>query len=140
MTSTSLLSRTQRLCTRLGTFEWRYASRQERRALEATSVLVLEKIVRIAVAGGNEEEVRHAVALFVRNEETRTPGSGASSAGNGGRLMADLGAWDDEDKMERVMVPVLIVTTLIVMLKKEVDRRRAAQIAIMASAGGGGGS
>ncbi|KAJ9165035.1 hypothetical protein NKR19_g826 [Coniochaeta hoffmannii] len=137
--STSLLSRSQRLQhTRLGTFEWRYASRSERKALKANSVLVFEKIVRVAVAGGKEEEVRRTVAMLVRSEETRTPGSSASTAGNGGRLMVDLSAWDEGDKTEREMLVVLIVTTALVMLKKEVDRRRAAQIAIMASAASGG--
>ncbi|OIW27363.1 hypothetical protein CONLIGDRAFT_426271 [Coniochaeta ligniaria NRRL 30616] len=136
--STSLLSRAQRLHhTRLGTFEWRYASRSERKAMKANSVLVLEKIVKVAIAGGKEEEVRRAVALFVRSEETRTPGSSASSAGNGGRLMVDLGAWEEGEKVEREMVVVLVVTTAIAMLKKEVDRRRAQQIAIMASGAGG---
>ncbi|KAB5585806.1 hypothetical protein GE09DRAFT_1210394 [Coniochaeta sp. 2T2.1] len=132
LVSTSLLSRAQRLQrTRLGTFEWRYASRSERKELKANSVLVLEKIVKVAVAGGKEEEVRRTVAMLVRNEETRTPGSSASTAGNGGRLMGE--------KVEREMAVVLVVTTALVMLKKEVDRRRAAQIAIMASAASGGG-
>lgn len=137
--STSLLSRSQRLHhTRLGTFEWRYASRSERNAIKANSVLVLERVVRVAVAGGKEEEDRRTVALFVRSEETRTPGSSASSAGNGGRLMVDLGAWEEGEKVEREMAVVLVATTVLVMLKKEVDRRRAQQIAIMASAAGGG--
>lgn len=139
--STRLLSRAQRLQhTRLGTFEWRYASRSERKALKANSVLALERIIRVAIVGGKEEEVRRLVALFVRNEDTRTPGSSASSAGNGGRLMVDLSIWDEEGeggKTEREMVVVLIVTSAIAMLKKEVDRRRAQQIAIMA---GGAGS
>ncbi|KAB5582767.1 hypothetical protein GE09DRAFT_282115 [Coniochaeta sp. 2T2.1] len=138
--STSLLSRAQRLQrTRLGTFEWRYASRSERKEFKANSVLVLEKIVRVAVAGGKDEEIRRTVAMLVRNEETRTPGSSASTAGNGGRLMIDLDVWDEGEKVEREMAVVLVVTTALVMLKKEVDRRRAAQIAIMASAASGGG-
>ncbi|KAH8907236.1 hypothetical protein BR93DRAFT_928106 [Coniochaeta sp. PMI_546] len=136
--STSLLSRSQRLHhTRLGTFEWRYASRAERKAMKANSVLVLDKIVKVAVAGGKEEEIRRTVALFVRNEETRTPGSSAGSAGNGGRLMVDLSAWDEGEKIEREMAVVLVVTTAIAMLKKEVDRRRAQQIAIIAASAGG---
>jgi hypothetical protein len=138
--STSLVSRSQRIRnTRLGTFEWRYASRGERKVLNANSLLVCERVVRVAVAGGmKEEEVRRPVAMLVRSDETRSPGSSASSAGNGGRLLVDLGAWDEADKTEREMVVVMVVTTALVMLKKEVDRRRAAQIAIMASAGTGG--
>jgi hypothetical protein len=137
--SKSLLSRSQRLQhTRLGTFEWRYASRGERKAIKTNSVLVLDKILRVAVEGGREEEVQRTVAMLVRNEETRTPGSSASSAGNGGRLMVDLGAWEEGEKAEREMAVVMTVTTAVMMLKKEVDRRRAAQIAIMASAASGG--
>jgi hypothetical protein len=92
--------------------------------------------------GGKTEEVCQTVGMLVRSEETRTPGSKASSAGNGGRLMLDLKMWerDGEDgKKEREMVVVLAVTSVMVMLKKEVDRRRAMQIGIMAAVAGGGG-
>ncbi|KAK4186575.1 hypothetical protein QBC35DRAFT_266102 [Podospora australis] len=125
-------------------FQWRYASRGERKASGADSLLVLER-----VCGG--EEVRTVVANFIRNDKHRTSGSSASSAGNGGRLMVDLrellslaskdgedgargnekGAVDEANHLALVMV----VTTCLVMLKREVDRRRAQQIAIMAGAG-----
>lgn len=140
-----LLTRACRVRTRLGTFEWRYASRAERKAAGADSLLVLDRIVKIVRArnvpgssGGKDEEVRTPVAQFVRNAETRTPGSKPSSAGNGGRLMVDLSLWDEGEKVERGMAMVLVVTTVMSMLKKEVDRRRAQQIAIMASVAGGG--
>ena len=45
------------------------------------SLLLLER-----VEGEGKGEVRTLVARFVRGEETRTPGTEASHAGNGGRL------------------------------------------------------
>ena len=157
--SKSLLSRSITFrTTRLGTFEWRYASRKERKLLGADSLLVLDRVVRASLSlssgnptggGGNpakkkkreEEIIRTPVARFIRNAETRTPGSGVTSAGNGGRLLVDLHLWDGsgDEKVERKMVLVMVVTTVMVMLKKEVDRRRAAQIAIMSGAASGGG-
>lgn len=87
--------------------------------------MVLERVTNIAVAGGETDEVRQMVGVFVRSDKTRTPGSKASSAGNGGRLMLDLRLWesDGEDgKDEREMVIVLAVTSVVVMLKKELDQ------------------
>ncbi|KAH6622846.1 hypothetical protein F5144DRAFT_605387 [Chaetomium tenue] len=165
ITSLGLLTRAVGFRSRLGTFQWRYASRRERHAAaasaalgacgvrEVASLLVLERVVRVACdtsaspsssssrGGGKEEEVRTVVAQFVRGEGTRTPGSGASTAGNGGRLVMDLGAWEGEGvdgKGEGEMAVLMVVTTCLVMLKREVDRRRAQQIAIMAGAAGGG--
>lgn len=141
--STSLISRSQMLRhTRLGTFEWRYARRAERRALKANSVLVLERIIHVAVAGSpKNEEIRRTVALFLRNQELRTPGTSAGSASNGGRLMIDLSVWEEGDgeggKVDREMAVVLVVTTVVAMLKKEVDRRRAQQIGVMVAVAGG---
>jgi hypothetical protein len=138
-----LLTRAQRMRSRLGTFEWRYASRSERKAVGADSLLILDRVVRVVRArngggAGKDEDVRTPVAQFVRNAETRSPGSRPSSAGNGGRLLVDLEMWDESEKVEREMIMVLVTTTLISMLKKEVDRRRAQQIAVMAGAAGGG--
>lgn len=186
-----LLTRAVRFKTRLGTFEWRYASRKERKALsdastvssrsasgfltatqpslgEVDSLLVLDRIVRVFGAqngaGSSKkekegEEIRTPVARLIRGAATRSPGSGASTAGNGGLLQVDLGrrgggVWgmvqgeaEEEDgdvkkggegmETELEMARVLVVTTAISMLKKEVDRRRAHQIAIMAGASGG---
>lgn len=154
LTPLGLLTRALGFRTRLGTFEWRYASRKERHALaeksgeEVSSLLVLERVVRVATAlnqssgggggGGKkgEEKVRTTVAHFLRGPGYRTSGSGASTAGNGGRLVMDLGMWEAEegDKGEREMARVLVVATCLTMLKKEVDRRRAQQIAVIAGA------
>ncbi|AEO61895.1 hypothetical protein MYCTH_104005 [Thermothelomyces thermophilus ATCC 42464] len=185
VTSLGLLTRAVGFRSRLGTFQWRYAGRGERRAFarelssssssssssslpsasagqggsskeeeaDVANMLVLERVVRVAVApaaadrgrgGGKrerEEEVRTVVARFVRGDGFRTPGSGAGAAGNGGRLLVDLGLWEGGDgKGEREMALVMVVATCLLMLKREIDRRRAQQIAIMAGAGGGGGS
>lgn len=73
------------------------------------------------------------IAALVRNKETRTPGSKACSAGNGGELVLgeDVGGKDgvNED---------LVVATCLLMLKKEVDRRRTVQIMMIAGAASGG--
>ncbi|KAL2264046.1 hypothetical protein VTK26DRAFT_3084 [Humicola hyalothermophila] len=116
VTSAGLLTRAVRFRTRLGTFSWRYASRRERRAWypreDVPCLLVLERVVRVARArnavssagegqgkgqrkrsrfrdGDGDEELRTPVAHFLRGPGTRTPGSTASSAGNGGRLVID---------------------------------------------------
>jgi hypothetical protein len=145
---TSLVTRTQRFrIARLGGwFEWRYAGRSERKAAGSNinSLLVLDRITKVAVVGGREEEVRTPVAWFVRGADTRTPGSSGSSAGNGGRLMIDVHEWETDDTSKRgreentEMVVITVVTTAIMMLKKEVDRRRTHQFMVMAAASGGG--
>ena len=67
------------------------------------------------------------IAALVRNEDTRTPGSLATSAGNGGELVIgeDVGgkAGIGED---------LVVATCLLMLKKEIDRRRTVQFMVIA--------
>ncbi|KAK4167380.1 hypothetical protein QBC43DRAFT_311705 [Cladorrhinum sp. PSN259] len=173
--STSLLSRTTIFQTRLGTFQWRYASRSERKSepllskhqrdyfhCESHSLLLLERVTRISHGGGGHaskpQEVRTVVGKFVRSKETRTEGSSASSAGNGGRLLLDLAKLDEfyygvtqggegdqkqeqeqgKEETDKEMMTVMAVTTCLVMLKKEVDRRRAQQIMIMAGAASGG--
>ncbi len=90
------------------------------RAEGANNVLVLERI--------NEESERVKVAQLVRSEKTRTPGSRASSAGNGGRLEICLYGNGEGEGEGRIMDEVTIVSTCLVMLKREVDRRRALQI------------
>ncbi|KAL2133348.1 hypothetical protein VTI74DRAFT_2512 [Chaetomium olivicolor] len=162
VTSLGLLTRSVSLRTRLGTFQWRYASRRERASAGRTtghdisSLLVLERVVRVARArnvssspngggssGKDDEEIRTTVAHLLRGPGLRAEGSTGSSAGNGGRLVIDLGFLDRdgdlaEGKVEREMAVVMVVTTCLVMLKREVDRRRAQQIAIMAGGAGGG--
>lgn len=142
MTSPSLLSRTTAFRTRLGTFQWRYASRSERKLHTPvpSSLLILDRVLKIATAPphNRNEEVRTPIAQLVRSDEYRTEGSSCRSAGNGGRLLVDLRVWGEEEKAEREMAVVMVVTTALVMLKKEVDRRRAQQIMVMAGAAGGG--
>lgn len=125
--------------TDMGTFEWRHASRAERRHVGADSLLVMEQVTPIALAGGRKkEEVRRRVAQFVRNSEVRTQGTGRSTAGNGGRLMMDLRAWvDGKDDLQRM--EAFVVASCIVMLKREMDRRRVQQAMVISGGGGGGG-
>ena len=167
LTSLGLLTRSIAFRARLGTFQWRYASRKERQAHSRSygsgisSLLVLERVVRVAHArntpssssshtGSKDEEVRTVVAHFLRGGAYRAAGSSGSSAGNGGRLVIDelaLGTgagaeggleWAAEERKEdREMGVVMVVTTCLVMLKREIDRRRAQQAAIMAGAAGG---
>ncbi|KAH8888223.1 hypothetical protein GQ53DRAFT_251163 [Thozetella sp. PMI_491] len=149
-----ILTRAIAFKTRLGTFEWRYAGKKERKAAGADSLLVLDRIVKVSLAqnqasssassasslsrpNAKQDEVRTPVAHFVRNEECRTAGTSRASAGNGGRLMMDLGPWDEAQKTEREMAIVLAVSTCVSMLKKEVDRRRTQQMAVMVAVGSG---
>jgi hypothetical protein len=120
----SLVSRTTIFECRWGRFEWRYAGRKER-GEGMSSLLVLEKL-------GNGGRVR--VAQLVRGEETRSPGSTGSSAGNGGRLEMCLDDGDGKGKGQ-VVDEVTVVSTVLVMLKKEIDRRRAWQVAMISAAG-----
>ncbi|KAL7944348.1 hypothetical protein V8C42DRAFT_86578 [Trichoderma barbatum] len=122
-----LTTRAQVFRTHLGTFQWRYAGRAERKAAGADSLMVLDRIVMVALEGGSQEEKRIPVARFVRNAEVRTQGSRASTAGNGGRLMMNLREWEGA-KGEVEQLEVLIVASCLVMLKKEIDRRRMQQI------------
>ena len=126
-----ITTRAQNLRTHLGTFQWRYASRQERDAVGgANSLIVLDHITNVALAGGGKKETRRRIAQLVRNEELRASGSSASTAGNGGRLVMDLTGWADR-KIEVEQLQILVLTSCIVMLKKEVDRRRAVQFGVL---------
>ncbi|KAK1250941.1 hypothetical protein MKX07_005496 [Trichoderma sp. CBMAI-0711] len=127
-----LTTRAQVLRTHLGTFSWRYAGKSERKAAGANSLLVLDRIVMVALEGGGQEERRIPVARFVRNEEVRTKGTKATTAGNGGRLMVDLREWEGT-KGEGEQMEVLVLASCLVMLKKEVDRRRMQQAIATAS-------
>lgn len=133
--SKGVFTRSQAIRTHLGTLEWRYASRQERKAIGADSLLILELVSKVALVGGSQEERKKKVAYFVRNEEYRSQGTSRMTAGNGGRLMMDLREWADS-KGEAEQMEVLVIATCLTMLKKEVDRRRAAQFSAMAGAAG----
>ncbi|KAF0328082.1 hypothetical protein GQ607_004562 [Colletotrichum asianum] len=128
--SKSMTSRTQILKTPHGTFRWRYASRKERAAVEGAETLLICELVQqaIPVSGMKTEEKASRVAQLVRGEKTRTPGTGRSTAGNGGRLMMDLFRWTDLKDGSKDTVECLIVASCICMLKKEVDRRRMHQL------------
>lgn len=117
--------------THLGTLRWRYAGRRETRAAGASSLLVLERVTGVGAA-----ERRMRIAQLVRSEALRTPGTTRATAGNGGRLLMDLGEWAG-GKAEARAAEVLVLSSCLVMLKKEVDRRRAAQFMVLAGASGG---
>ncbi|PNY26987.1 Sterol uptake control protein 2 [Tolypocladium capitatum] len=130
-------TRAQNIRTRLGTFQWRYAGRAERKAIGANSLVVLDVITTVALAGGKQEERRRRVAQLVRNEKFRTEGTRCSTAGNGGRLMMDLMDWADT-KGEVKQMEVFVIASCITMLKKEVDRRRMQQMVVIAAGASGG--
>jgi hypothetical protein len=125
-------TRAQVFRTHLGTFQWRYAGREERKAAGADNLMVLDRIVKVALEGGKQEEKRIPVARLVRNAEVRSKETRITTAGNGGRLMMNLMEWEgtkgDAEQME-----VLAVASCLVMLKKEVDRRRMHQAIAMSS-------
>ncbi|EFY88292.1 hypothetical protein MAC_05633 [Metarhizium acridum CQMa 102] len=129
-------TRAHNMRTHLGTFQWRYAGRRERRAVGASSLLVMDQITSVALLGGKTAERRRRVAQLVRSEALRTPGTTGATAGNGGRLLMDLSAWAGSKAEVRAM-EVLVLSGCVVMLKKEVDRRRAAQFVVLAGAAGG---
>lgn len=152
-----LLSRAQRVeVPGLGVFEWRYAGARERRAegRGADSLLVMERVVEEEAPSTTAKpqqqgqspsssssssphthtHTRTRIAQLVRSADLRTPGTSRTAAGNGGRLMLDLRAVEDEKARERVQL--LAVATALVMLKKEVDRRRMQQVAMMSGGAG----
>ncbi len=140
LTSKNPFSRSKQFTSpRWGLFEWRYCSRKEKAsfspspnpATKPNNLLVLERVTK---SEDGKEVKRIRVAQLIRSNETRTPGSRSSSAGNGGRLELCL-----SDQENGVLIDeITVVVTVLVMLKKEIDRLRAAQIAVM-SAGAGGG-
>ncbi|KAM3535002.1 hypothetical protein MY4038_001732 [Beauveria bassiana] len=136
--SKGLTTRARSIRTHLGTFEWRYASRADRKALGANSLLLFERVTTVTLAIGKQEERRAILGMFVRNAELRTEGTRGCTAGNGGRLLLNLTEWSDS-KVEHEQMEILAISSCIVMLKKEVDRRRTQQIMAMTGGGGGGG-
>lgn len=113
--SRSMVSRAQVFDTSLGKFEWRYGTGEEKAAFNADSLLVMDRIDKSA-----------RIAVFVRNDEFRTPGSKQYSGGNGGRLMIDLRMWSDDSPQR---VEAFAVASCILMLKREADRFINNQIA-----------
>lgn len=101
-------------------FTWSYTNVKEPSGKKA-HVLVLRK-----KEGKSDGKV---LAQLIRGEETRTPGSKPSTAGNGGQLVLDQDAPSAMDES-------LIIATCLMMLKKEIDRRRSTQYAMLAGAAG----
>lgn len=117
-------------------YAWRYGDKAERRRVEGergeacNCLLVLEEL-----RGEGKMVERRVVARLVRGEETRTAGTKASHAGNGGRLEMRLGEgeWGVADGLgeDGEIEEEVVVATVLVMLKKEIDRMRGWQIAMI---------
>ncbi|KAJ5822384.1 hypothetical protein N7447_004724 [Penicillium robsamsonii] len=120
-------SRTMRLGMPGGQqFEWEYA--KEKRADGQKVNLIVFRTVEEEKGKGKETQ-GHRIAQLVRGEDSRTPGTSRSSAGNGGELQIDEAALQSLELDEAV-----IVATCLMMLKKEIDRRRVIQLAMIAGA------
>ncbi|KAB8276901.1 hypothetical protein BDV30DRAFT_205557 [Aspergillus minisclerotigenes] len=120
--SRSMVSRAQVFDTSLGKYEWRYGSREERKACNADSLLILERMDRMVLGDGTRTKSGARVAQLIRNDQFRTPGSVKYSGGNGGRLVMDLRMWKDEKHADTDGVEAFIVASCILMLKREADR------------------
>jgi hypothetical protein len=130
--NSSMISRTQKMVTSFGTFEWRYGSRAERKeAYDAASLLIMERTDLSSSAGGKMGKHGVRVAQLVRNDEFRTPGTSRYMGGNGGRLMMDLSMWADKKNPCAKDVEAFMVASCICMLKREADRFRDNQIALV---------
>ncbi|KAJ6150632.1 hypothetical protein N7471_001831 [Penicillium samsonianum] len=108
-------------------FEWEYAKEKRADGQKVNS------IVFCAVEeekGKSKETQGHRIAQLVRGDDSRTPGTSRSSAGNGGELQIDEAALQFLELEEAV-----VVATCLMMLKKEIDRRRMMQFAMIAGAG-----
>lgn len=120
--SRNMFSRTQIFETSFGTFEWRYGSRDERRATDdANSLLIMEKIETVSGGLKSSKKARR-VAQLVRNDEFRTPGTNKNMGGNGGRLMMDVSSGVDGHSVTTKDFEAFVVAGCICMLKREADR------------------
>ena len=90
-------------------FEWEYA--KEKRADGQKVNLIVFRAVE-EEKGKSKETPGHRIAQLVRGEDSRTPGTSRSSAGNGGELQIDEAALQFLELDEAV-----IVTTCLMMLK-----------------------
>lgn len=122
--SRSMISHAQVFETSLGKFEWRYGSRDERKACNADSLLILERIDRVVLSDGTKSKSGTRVAQFIRNHQFRTPGTVRYSGGNGGRLVMDLRMWNlmDRKGVDVDAAEAFFVASCILMLKREADR------------------
>lgn len=120
--SRSMVSRAQVLDTSLGKFEWRYGSKEEKRACNADSLLILERMDRGVLPDGTKTKSGAKIAQLIRNDQFRTPGTVKYSGGNGGRLVMDLRSWEDEKHAGANGAEAFVVASCILMLKREADR------------------
>ncbi|KAJ5933280.1 hypothetical protein N7516_007769 [Penicillium verrucosum] len=110
-------------------FEWEYAKEKRTDGQKKVNLIIFRAVEE--EKGKRKETSGHRIAQLVRGEDSRTPGTSRSSAGNGGELQIDEAVLQSLELDEAV-----IVATCLMMLKKEIDRRRMIQLAII----GGGGS
>lgn len=76
------------------------------------------------VKTGERENDTKLIAQLIRSKATRTVGTNARTAGNGGELTLSKDA-------EEFLAERLIVATCITMLKREIDRRRFKQFTFL---------
>jgi hypothetical protein len=120
------LSRKTTMKTPWGEFRWRYGGRKERKAEDASNLIVLELQDRSCVTEENKDGWRK-VGQLVRNKALRSAGTRRWDSGNGGRLMLDLGGWTEAlGKGAAREIELVAVASCLVMLKKEVDGAAAA--------------
>jgi hypothetical protein len=103
-------------------FKWKYTRSQTVDGKHRLLALFAESASSSSKAG-NEE----AVAVLVRTNSTRTPGTSRWGAGNGGQLVISAAG------MEQLDEP-LIIASCLMMLKKENERAKAAHGAAISSA------
>ncbi|KAA8643878.1 uncharacterized protein ATNIH1004_008074 [Aspergillus tanneri] len=94
----------------------------ERKACNADSLLILERMDRMVLGDGTKTKSGARVAQLIRNDQFRTRGSVRYSGGNGGRLVMDLRTWKDEKHADTDDVEAFFVASCILMLKREADR------------------
>jgi hypothetical protein len=115
-------------------FVWRYVREVDSATGKKATSLVMEVDASSSIEKEKEEEVGHSgnrrIAQLIRNEETRTPGTKSSSAGNGGELVVDEEVLGSMSIGEEV-----VVASCLMMLKKEIDRRRTVQMMMMSGGG-----
>ena len=104
-------------------FNWRYV-RTPTPEGKKTRVLALTT----ETSGSSSGKDGTVIAVLLRTDSTRTPGTSKWCAGNGGQLILGSEAATHMDES-------LIVASCIMMLKKEIDRQRGAQSAAIAGAG-----
>ena len=107
-------------------FNWQYMKTQTSEGKARVLALVTEN------AASSSSLAEKALAVLLRTDSTRTPGTSKWDAGNGGHLIVD-------SEASMYLDESIIVATCMMMLKKEIDRQRGSQIAVMGAAAGGAG-